>query len=34
MKDIMGIIYTGGNDARLRELTTYRAIAALPVDAR
>ena len=34
MKDIMGIIYTGGNDARLRELTTYRAIAALPVAAR
>jgi len=34
MKDIMGIIYTGGNDARLRELTTTRAIAALPVAAR
>ena len=34
MKDIMGIIYTGENDARLRELTTTRAIAALPVAAR
>ena len=30
----MGIIYTGENDARLRELTTTRAIAALPVAAR
>ena len=34
MKDIMGIIYTGENDARLRELTTTRAVAALPVAAR
>ncbi len=34
MKDIMGIIYTGENDARLRELTMTRAIAALPVAAR
>ena len=31
MKDVMGIIYTGENDARLRELTIIRAIAALPV---
>ncbi len=34
MKDIMGIIYTGENDARLRELTMTRAVAALPVAAR
>lgn len=34
MKDVMGIIYTGENDARLRELTTTRAIAALPVAGR
>ena len=34
MKDIMGIIYTGENDARLRELTMTRAIAALPVAGR
>ena len=34
MKDIMGVIYTGENDARLRELTMYRAIAALPIAAR
>ena len=31
MKDVMGIIYTGENDALLRELTSIRAIAALPV---
>ena len=31
MKDVMGVIYTGENDARLRELTMTRAIAALPV---
>ena len=30
----MGIIYTGENDARLRELTITRAIAALPVAGR
>ena len=30
----MGIIYTGENDARLRELTIIRAIAALPVAGR
>ena len=29
MKDVMGIIYTGENDTRLRELTMLRAIAAL-----
>lgn len=34
MKDVMGIIYTGENDARLRELTLIRAIAALPVAGR
>lgn len=34
MKDVMGMIFTGDNDARLRELTTTRAIAALPVAAR
>ena len=34
MKNVMGIIYTGENDARLRELTSIRAIAALPVAAR
>lgn len=34
MKDVMGVIYTGGNDARLRELTMTRAIAALPVAGR
>ena len=34
MKDVMGVIYTGENDARLRELTMYRAIAALPVAGR
>ena len=34
MKDVMGIIYTGENDARLRELTMTRAVAALPVAGR
>ena len=34
MKDVMGIIFTGENDSRLRELTMLRAIAALPVAAR
>ena len=34
MKDVMGVIYTGDNDARLRELTMTRAIAALPVAGR
>lgn len=34
MKDVMGIIYTGESDARLRELTMTRAIAALPVAGR
>ena len=34
MKDVMGVIYTGENDARLRELTMLRAIAALPVAGR
>ncbi len=31
MKDIMGLIYTGERDSQLRELTTMRAVAALPV---
>lgn len=34
MKDIMGLIYTGENDIRLRELTLARAVAALPVAGR
>ncbi|MDR3050716.1 MAG: glucose-1-phosphate adenylyltransferase subunit GlgD [Oscillospiraceae bacterium] len=34
MKDVMGVIYTGENDARLRELTLVRAVAALPVGGR
>ncbi|MDD2648163.1 MAG: glucose-1-phosphate adenylyltransferase subunit GlgD [Eubacteriales bacterium] len=34
MKDVMGIIYTGERDDRLRELTITRAIAALPVAGR
>ena len=34
MKNVMGVIYTGENDARLRELTLTRAIAALPVAGR
>ena len=29
--NLMGLIYTGENDANLRELTMTRAIAALPV---
>ncbi|MBQ8160144.1 MAG: glucose-1-phosphate adenylyltransferase subunit GlgD [Clostridia bacterium] len=34
LKDVMGVIYTGENDAQLRELTMTRAIAALPVAGR
>ncbi|MCL1964222.1 MAG: glucose-1-phosphate adenylyltransferase subunit GlgD [Firmicutes bacterium] len=34
MRDIMGLIYTGENDACLRELTLSRAVAALPVIGR
>ena len=34
MKDLMGVIYTGENDARLRELTITRAIAAMPIAGR
>lgn len=34
MKELMGLIYTGENDARLRELTLSRAVAALPVVGR
>ena len=29
MKNVMGVIYTGENDANLRELTLTRAIATL-----
>ena len=31
MSDIMGLIYTGEMDTRLRELTAVRAIAAVPM---
>lgn len=34
MKDVMGLIYTGEGDSRLRELTLTRAIAALPMAGR
>ncbi len=34
MSDIMGLIYTGEMDTRLRELTAVRAIAAVPILAR
>ena len=34
MKDVMGIIYTGERDSYLRELTTLRAVAAVPVAGR
>jgi len=34
MKDVMGLIYTGEGDSRLRELTMLRAIAALPIASR
>lgn len=34
MKEMMGLIYTGENDSRLRELTLGRAVAALPVIGR
>ena len=34
MKDVMGIIYTGEKDSFLRELTTMRAVAAVPVAGR
>ena len=34
MSDVMGIIYTSKNDFKLRELTAYRAVAALPVAGR
>ena len=33
-KDVMGLIYTGEGDSRLRELTMLRAIAALPIASR
>ena len=32
--NIMGMIYTGEKDAQLRELTTTRAIAAVPICGR
>jgi glucose-1-phosphate adenylyltransferase len=34
MKDVMGIIYTSKDDINMRELTTSRAVAALPVIGR
>ena len=34
MKNMMGIIYTGERDAQLRELTTTRAVAAVPICGR
>lgn len=34
MKDTMGLIYTGEHDQQLRELTTHRAVAAIPVCSR
>ena len=34
MKDVMGVIYTGEKDSFLRELTTMRAVAAVPVAGR
>ena len=34
MNDLMGLIYTGDNGERLGELTSVRAVAALPVLAR
>ena len=34
MKDVMGLIYTGENDIHLGELTSLRAVAALPIAAR
>jgi glucose-1-phosphate adenylyltransferase len=34
MNDVMGVIYTGGADASMGELTTTRAVAALPVAGR
>ena len=34
MKDIMGLIYTGENDVHLGELTSVRAVAALPIAGR
>jgi glucose-1-phosphate adenylyltransferase len=34
MKDTMGLIFTGENDQQLRELTTNRAVAAVPICSR
>ncbi|MBP3428340.1 MAG: glucose-1-phosphate adenylyltransferase subunit GlgD [Clostridia bacterium] len=34
MKDVMGLIYTGENDIHLGELTSLRAVAALPIAGR
>ena len=34
MKDVMGIVYTGSEDLMLRELTSIRSVAALPVAGR
>ena len=34
MKDVMGLIYTGENDIHLGELTSMRAVAAMPIAGR
>ena len=34
MKDVMGIVYTSRDNLNMRELTTHRAVAALPVAGR
>ena len=34
MKDVMGLIYTGENDIHLGELTSQRAVAAMPIGGR
>ena len=34
MKDVMGLIYTGENDIHLGELTSQRAVAAMPIAGR
>ena len=34
MKDVMGLIFTGENDIHLGELTSLRAVAALPIAGR
>ena len=34
MNDVMGIVYTSKDDLTLRELTSQRAVAAIPVAGR